>query len=145
MDIISKIKKSVVAATKLPFYYDTPQTLNIRLDNARFPCAMLNIVESGAVADTNGVLHERLTINMLFVNLCELDFDGEDIERSTIDELKRYGLGWAASLYRSRDLRVVSLNGTSRYYATNDAICAAFGVNITIEEIDGFSACDLPE
>ena len=34
------------------------------------------------------------------------------------------------------ELRCVSLNGTSRYYATDDAIYSAFGVNVTIEEIN---------
>ena len=66
MSVIDKIKNSVEQATGLTFYYDTPQTLNVRLDRAQYPCAMLHILESGAVIDANGILRERLTIEMLF-------------------------------------------------------------------------------
>ena len=144
MSIIDKIKASITGATGLPFYYDTPQTLNIRLDNAQYPCAMLNILQSGAVMDTNGILRERLTIEMLFATTSHLDFDGVDVENNELDPLKRLAFRWLLWLYRSHDLRVVSINGTSRYYATNDIIYSAYGVNVTIEEIKGVTACDFP-
>ena len=142
MSIIEKIKNSVTGATELPFYYDTPQTLNERLDNAKYPCAMLNIVESGAVMDTNGVLHERLTIEMLFVTQSRFDFDGLAVENCELDAMKMHAFKWLLSVYRSHDLRLNSINYTRRYYATDDAINSAYGVNITIEEVAGVSKCD---
>ena len=145
MSIIEKIKNSVVEATKLPFYYDTPQTLNVRLDMAKFPCAMLHILQSGAVADENGIIRERLTIEMLFATTSRLDFDGRDVEDNEIDALKKYAFAWLFVLMRSHDLRLVTNNGTNRYYATDDAIYSAYGVNVTIEETQGFTKCDLPE
>ena len=148
MSIIEKIKQSVVGATGLPFLYDTPQTLNERLDkleSTQFPCAMLHIVQSGAVQDQNGILRERLTIEILFATLSRLDFDGLQVENNELDVMKRHAFVWLQALMRSRDLRLVANNGTQRYYATDDAIISAYGVNVTIDEIKGFSPCDVPE
>lgn len=145
MSIIEKIKNSITAATGLPFYYDTPQTLNIRLDRAQYPCAMLNILQSGAVTDANGILRERLTIEILFATTSHLDFDGTDVEANEIDGLKKHAFTWLIKLLRSHDLRLVSVNGTNRYYATEDAIYSAFGVNVTLDEAQGFSACNIKE
>lgn len=141
--IIDKIKDSVTEATGLPFYYDTPQTLNIRLDRATFPCAMLHILQSGAVVDTNGILRERLTIEMLFATTSTLDFDGADVERNELNDLKIKAFQWLLNLYRSRELRLVSINQTNRYYATDDAIYSAYGVQVTIDEVQGVSKCDI--
>lgn len=143
MSVIEKIKESVTMATGLPFYYDTPQTLNVRLDTAEYPCAMLHILQSGTVTDTNGILHERLTIEMLFADQSRLDFDGEQVEAYELDALKRLAFKWVLHLYRSRALRLLSINGTNRYYATDDAIYSAFGVQVTIDEAEGVSPCDL--
>lgn len=143
MSVIEKIKSTIGAATGLPFYYDTPQTLNVRLDTAQYPCAMLHILESGAVVDTNGVLRERLTIEMLFATTSRLDFDGTEVESEELQRMKVYAFQWLIALYRSRELRLVSINGTNRYYATDDAIYSAYGVQVTIDEAQGFSKCDL--
>ena len=143
MSIIDKIKKSIEDATGLTFYYDTPQTLNVRLDRATYPCAMLHILQSGAVTDANGVLRERLTIEVLFATTSHLDFDGVNVEANEIDGLKKQAFKWLIKLLRSHDLRLVSINGTNRYYATEDAIYSAFGVNVTLDEAQGFSKCDI--
>lgn len=142
MSIIDKIKASIVAATGLPFYYDTPQTLNVRLDRATYPCAMLHILQTNALQDVNGIIRERLTIEMLFATTSNLDFDGEDVERNELDGMKRFAFQWLLALYRSRDLRLVTINSTNRYYATDDAIYSAYGVQVTIEETEGVSKCD---
>lgn len=142
MTIIDKIEASVVTATRLPFHYDTAQTLNVTLDTATFPCAMLHIVESGAIMSDNGIVRERLTIEVLFAQKSSLDFDGLTVERNELDEMKLKAFTWLASLFRSRDLKLVSMNGTSRYYASDDAIYSAYGVNITIDEIEGVSSCE---
>lgn len=146
MSIIEKIQNSITVTTGLPFYYDTPQTLNVRLDRATYPCAMLHILEQNAVHDENGILRERLTIEMLFAVNSNLDFDGIDVERNELDALKRFAFQWLIGLYKSHDLHLQSVNGTNRYYATDDAIYSAYGVNVTLEEIAGISKCDfVPE
>ena len=143
MSVIEKIKNSITAATGLPFYYDTPQTLNVRLDRATFPCAMLHILQTGTAVDTNGIIRERLTIEMLFTTVSNLDFDGTDVEKNELDALKKKACAWLIGLHRSHELRLITINGTSRYYATDDVIYSAFGVNVTIEEVQGFSSCDI--
>lgn len=143
MSIIGKIKQSITAATGLPFYYDTPQTLNIRLDNAIYPCAMMHIIQSGAVVAENGIVRERLTIEVLFATTSHLDFDGLEVENNELDVMKLKAFTWLLALYRSHDLHLSSINGTSRYYATDDAIYSAYGVNVTIEEVAGVSKCTI--
>ena len=143
MSIIKKIKQSVESATGLPFYYDTPQMLNVRLDRATYPCAMLHIVTSGALADDNGIMCERLNMEVLFTTTSSLDFDGVDVENNELDKMKEYAFKWLLSLISTRTgLRLVAINGTNRYYATDDAIYSAYGVNVTLEEIQGVTACD---
>lgn len=143
MSIIDKIKDSITAATGLPFYYDTPQTLNVRLDRAQFPCAMLHILQSGTAYSENGIIRERLTIEMLFVQQSRLDFDGTDVEKDELNAMKIKAFQWLLYLTRSRDLSLVTVNNTNRYYATDDAIYSAYGVNITIEEVQGVSKCTI--
>ena len=150
MSIIQKLKDSVEGATGLPFYYDTPQTLNLRLERGTFPAAMLHILQSNALQDTNGILRERLTIEVLFTTTSNqnaadaLDFDGAWVEEHELDVMKHQAFKWLLSLFRSRTLRLVTLNGTNRYYATDDAIYSAYGANVTLEEIQGVTACDFP-
>lgn len=149
MSIIEKIEESIKSATGLPFYYDTPETLNQRMSGASakrpwvFPCAMLNILNSGAVQDQNGILRERLTVEVLFATKSNLDFDGVQVEACEIDKMKERAFTWLLALMRSRVLRLASINNTNRYYATDDAIYSAYGVNVTIDEVQGFSPCNL--
>lgn len=141
MSIIDKIKNSVEGATEMSFHYDTPQTLNQTLEKATFPCAMMNILQAGAVTDANGIMRERLTIEMLFASLSSLDFDGVTVEREELDAMKKAAFKWVQSLLRSRDIRLISNNGSNRYYATDDMIFSAYGINVTIEEIEGVAPC----
>lgn len=146
MTIIGKIKETVEAATGLCFFYDTPQTLNLRLDNAPFPCALMHIVESGAFADDNGVIRERLTVEVLFASKSRLDFDGLQVEESELDAMRNAAFEWLLYLRmhaHKKGLRFVSNNSTNRYYSTYDAIFSAYGVNVTLEDMDGVSKCAL--
>lgn len=137
MSIIEKIKHSVECATGLRFYYDSPETLNVRVDNLTLPCAMLDVVESGAVFDENGVVRERLNIQVLFADKTQLDYDGIENESEHLDWLKRKAFQWLLGLRRSDDLRLVGVGNTQRYYATQDAIVTAYGVQVNIEEMEG--------
>lgn len=137
MTIIDKIKLSVEQATGLPFIYDTPQTLNVRLDNMKLPCAMMQVVESGAVADENGLIRERLTAMVLFADRTDLDFDGIQNEAEHLDAMKKQAFRWLLALRRSDKLILVDTGSTARYYASDDAILTAFGVTVTIEEVEG--------
>lgn len=143
MSVTKKIGDSVTAATGLPFYYDTPQTLNIRLDTATFPCAMMNILQSGTIVENNTIIKERLNIEVIFAQKSRLDFDGMQVEKFELDAMKEKAFEWLLLLFRSHDLKLVSLNGTQRYYATEDVIYSAYGVNVTIDERQGVSICNL--
>lgn len=154
MTIIEKIAASVHEALDtrgrdgkvievFPFYYETPETMNIRLDNAQYPCAYLYVVNSGTAIDENGIIREALTCQVVFTSTTVLDFDGLENER-IIDVLKRAAFCWLQVLRRSSELRLRSIENTTRYYATHDAILTGFSVTVRIEEVEGISICDLP-
>lgn len=145
MTIIDKLKATIHRALgeQFPFYYDTPNTLNLRLDNARFPCAFLHVIESGAVRNEVGILREQLTCQVLFTSPSSLDFDGIENER-IINGLKHDAFVWLQVLNRNNVLTLDSIEGTTRLYATEDAILTAFGVTIRVTEIEGVSPCDVP-
>ena len=140
MTIIDKIKNSVESVTGMQFVYESPQTINTRLDNMPMPCAFMNIIDQGVAIDDNGIIREQMTIQVMFCDLCELDFDGIDAEK-ILDRLKKIALSWEANAMSSTASKVKEITGPTRYYADNDAIVCAFSVSLQIEEIDGVSKC----
>ena len=142
MTIIDKIKNSVESVTGMQFVYESPQTINTRLDNMPMPCAFMNIIDQGVAIDDNGIIREQMTIQIMFCDLCELDFDGIDAEK-ILDRLKKTAFFWLAKSMSSTEFKIKAILGTNRYYADNDAIVCAFSVSLQIEEIDGVSKCTL--
>ena len=140
MTIIDKIKSSVETITGMQFIYESPQTINTRLDNMPMPCAFMNIIDQGVAIDDNGIIREQMTIQVMFCDLCELDFDGIDAEK-ILDRLKKTAFFWLAKSMSSTEFKIKAILGTNRYYADNDAIVCAFSVSLQIEEIDGISKC----
>lgn len=142
MTIIEKLKNSIESATGLQFHYDDRDTLNEILDNAEFPCVVSHLVEQGAIADTIGVYHERLTMEVWFEDLSDVDIDGLGNEE-IIDRMKRAALKWLTAFRTNEDLRLVSINSTSRHYIERDVMTTGYAVTFTIEEVDGIGSCDL--
>ena len=142
MTIIDKIKNSVENVTGMQFIYESPQTINTRLDNMPMPCAFMNVIDQGVAIDDNGIIRELMTIQVMFCDLCELDFDGIDAEK-ILDRLKKIAFSWVANAMSSTKFKVKEILGTNRYYADNDAIVCAFSVSLQIEEIDGVSKCTM--
>lgn len=140
MTIIEKIKNSIEGAVSIPFYYHAGGELNNILDGAEFPCAYAFLLESGTIADVNGLYHERISLAVFFCDLTEFDFDSFDNER-IIDECKQRAFTWLSSLRMSDDLSVVSVTSTSRVYDQFDAVVTGYGVQVTIEEEEGFGIC----
>ena len=140
MTIIDKIKLSVESVTGMQFIYESPQTINTRLDNMPMPCAFMNIIDQGVAIDDNGIIREQMTIQVMFCDLCDLDFDGIDAEK-ILDRLKKTAFFWLAKSMSSTEFKIKTILGTNRYYADNDAIVCAFSVSLQIEEIDGISKC----
>ena len=100
----------------------------------------MNIIDQGVAIDDNGIIREQMTIQVMFCDLCELDFDGIDAEK-ILDRLKKIAFSWVANAMSSTEFKVKEILGTNRYYADNDAIVCAFSVSLQIEEIDGVSKC----
>lgn len=146
MTIIDKLKHSIEQNTGLTFYYDDRDNLNEILDDAVFPCVVSHLVEQGAIVDALGVYHERLTMEVAFEDLPADDLDGIENERQ-IDGMKRSALKWLTAFRQDENLKLESINSTSRHYMMRpdnyDVISTGFAVVVTFSEVDGISECDL--
>lgn len=143
MNVIRKIKESVENAVNIPFYYATAEGLNIELDDADYPCAFAAVAEQGTTTDTNGIIHEQLTLVVTFADLSEFDFDALENE-DIIDQCKKRAFAWLTKLKQSDTLQLDSVNNTTRDYLREDVCLNGYSLNITLTEMAGIGACDLP-
>lgn len=143
MSIIDKLKASVETSTGLPFVYGAQGDINRALDVTDMPCVFAYLADQSAVTDENGIIRERMTMLLFFCDLTQFDFESLENER-ILDNCKKRAFKWLASMRIPDTLRLVSVNGTSRVYEEFDAIVTAFAVNVTFDEVDGISRCDLP-
>lgn len=146
--IIEKIKESVEAVIgKNRFHYNDGNGLNIVLDDANYPCAFAQLIETGALEDTLGQYHERVSVGVFFADVADVDLEPMPNEQ-ILTECKQRALTWLATLRNSDDLNLVSVNGTDRVYIKtdgNDVRLTAFVVNVTLEEVRGFGICDVKD
>lgn len=143
MSIIEKLKANVEAITGMPFVYGAQGDVNRAMDGATLPCVFAYLLENGQLVDENGILRERLTMVLFFVNKTAFDFESIENE-SIIDEMKRKAMVWYAANRIPDTLRFVSLNGTMRIYDELDAIVTGYALNVTFEEMAGVGRCDIP-
>lgn len=145
MTFIEKIETSITTLTGLPFCYGSKADINYMMDNATIPAAIMYLIGSGGIVESNGTLRERLQVEILFANLCEYDDTGKNYE-TVCDGMKKKALEWLTRLMLKQDsnLRLRSIDGSGREYIQFDAILAGYKVKVTLEEIEGYSRCDLP-
>lgn len=145
MTIIEKIKRSVEAATGLPFLYHAAGEINELIARAgELPVAFAFLLDNGTIEDVNGMYHERVTFAVMFADKTEFDFNALENEQ-IIDRMKIKAYRWLQSLRTSNELNVIAINSTQRLYDTTTDILTGYAVNITIEEMSGVSACDFLE
>lgn len=145
MTIIEKIKRSVEAATGLPFLYHAAGEINELIARAgELPVAFAFLLDNGTIEDVNGMYHERVTFAVMFADKTEFDFNALENEQ-IIDQMKIKAYRWLQSLRTSNDLNVIAINSTQRLYDTTTDILTGYAVNITIEEMSGVGACDFLE
>ena len=145
-DTIAAIETEKGSKKKMPFVYADEDMQNIQFDMIEPPLVACTPIESAAVEDSGGTIHERLTLAIWFADrMCQNtagDWDARANEQ-IIDACKRRAFRWAVSMSPAKDLRLVSLNGSMRAYLERDAYLTGYMLNVTIEETDGVSRCDL--
>lgn len=145
MTIIEKIKRSVEAATGLPFLYHAAGEINELIARAEsLPVAFAFLLDSGTIDDVNGRYRERVTLAVMFADKSQFDFNAIENEQ-IIDRMKVKAYKWLQSLRLSNDLNIVSINQTQRLYDATTDILTGFSVNVTIEDYAGYGECELPE
>lgn len=145
MTIIEKIKRSVEAATGLPFLYHAAGEINeLIARTGELPVVFAFLLDNGTIEDVNGMYHERVTFAVMFADKTEFDFNALENEQ-IIDRMKIKAYRWLQSLRTSNELNVIAINSTQRLYDTTIDILTGYAVNITIEEMSGVGACDFLE
>lgn len=143
MNVIEKLKKSITEAVGIPFFYGSGGEINRVLDRAPLPCAFAYLLESNTATDTNGIMRERLTFAVFFVNKTTFDFEAIENE-SVIDGCKRMAFSWFLKLNRGGEFQNNVINNTLRVYdEIADATVTGYALNVTIEEVEGVSACNI--
>lgn len=142
MTIPDKIKQSVKAATGLKCYYQSEEELNRIFDNADFPCAFFVLLRGQQLNTDNGNYRERLQVAMFFADTTDFDATAEANER-IIDKQKRHAYKWLYSLQTDKTFRLVSVNSSERVYSEYDVMVTGYAINVTIEELQGVTACEL--
>lgn len=141
MNLIEKLAESVKRTTGLDMYYQSLEELNRIMDTADMPCAYAFLVESAGLTMENGRVRERVTIEICFTDLTEYDFNSwgnEDI----IDTCKQNAIKFLLGMQNDPNFALISVNGSDRVYEKRyDNPMTAFCVNVTIEELIGYSNC----
>ena len=141
MTIIDALKNSVETITGLPFIYGSLESVNRQIGDTELPCAYAYLLNTTPVEDVNGILHERMTLAVFFVNKTE--FAADDIANEVIiDKMKRTAFRWWIGA-RSEwvDIRPIAFNEGQRVYQQFDDVVTGYAANVTIEEIAGVSIC----
>lgn len=142
MTIIEKIKQSVEGTTGMTFLYHAQGEINELIARAEnLPIAFALLLDSGTVEDTNGMFHERVTFAVIFADKTQFDFNALENEE-IIDRMKVRAFRWLQSLRLSDDLQLVSINSTQRLYDTTTDILTGYAVNVTLQEVKGYGACN---
>lgn len=145
--IIDKIKASLEPLVGAGhFYYNDGDGLNIDLDNANYPCAFAQLIETGTITDTFGTYHERVTLGIYFAaNVSDIELNPLKNEQ-ILTELKKTAFVWLASLRRDDNFTSTEVVGTDRVYIKSDRYdvrLTAYVVNVTFEEAQGWGECDI--
>lgn len=144
--IIDKLKESLESVIgDGRFFYNDGEGLNIDLDSANFPCAFAQLTETGALQDSLGQFHERISIGLFFADIADIEMEPMSNER-ILTQLKSSALTWLSSMTNNDALRLVEVRSTDRVYIKNsdfDVRVTAYVVNVTLEEIQGFGKCPI--
>lgn len=155
MTIIDKLAETIKALPldpdcthkHLPFVYADEDIQNIVFDDIQPPFVACIPIQSGIVQDDNGILRERVTMALWFADLMDAgtagDYDAVANER-IIHKCKVNALRWGAMMSIPQSgLKLVSINGSIRAYLKNDAYLTGYMLNVTLEDMDGISRCNL--
>ena len=145
MSIIDKIKESV-EALGIAFKYGSGDDINDVISGHDFDggrlCYCTLITTGTATLDVSGRWHDQVQVGLFVVDKTDFDpctFENEDI----IDDCKKDVFRWLLSIRTSPTLKMLSVNNSQRVYDEFDDIVTGYGVQVTLEEKQGFGACDI--
>ena len=142
MTIVDKITNSLKAVhgDGFPVYYHDEPTLNLMTSQMEFPCALLQLLTTGRAVREGGMVKERVSAAVFFVEPSKFDFNAEENE-TVIDRCKQRAFAWLASLTSSSDVELLDVTRTSRVYDRYDDILTGFGVLAELQELQGWTPC----
>ena len=145
MSIIDKIKESV-EALGLAFEYGSLDNINELVSSHDFDggrlCYCTLITTGTATQDAGGVWHDSVQVGLFVVDKTEYDpcsLENENIITGCKNDVYR----WLLSVRNGCKIKVQTVTGSQRVYDEFDDIVTGYGVQVTVEEKDGFGPCDL--
>lgn len=147
VSIIEELQRTIESYTSMRFFYGTLEALNVEITRQQDAnivwCVRLS---EGTIEEDGGQLRERLPVALFFCRPSE-QYDIDSIEaEQVLQNCRADAFGWLTRMRRDeRALRIVSLNGTSRAYNETDDFLLAYVLNVTLEEVEGYTKCDLPQ
>jgi len=100
MRVDEKIKKIVESIEGLSYEFNDWTRANVELDNAPLPTCLYLLPVSGQLLNKNGNFRDQPNALIAFLDLAELDFDGEDNE-PTVERMKEYAKAFIIAVDKS--------------------------------------------
>ena len=144
MNILQHIKESVEAAGCVFLYNAEGEMNDIVARTSAFayepPVVLCYLLKNGTTEQVGGSWCERVNVGLFFSKIAGYDFDSLQNEE-LLELCKRYAERWLQSLISSPVLRLISVNNTERVYNTTTDILTAYGLNVTLQELQGVTPC----
>lgn len=138
MTIFSKIKQSIQRALGEDYsvYYMDDPLANLETGRMEFPCAIVNLIDSGNVVQEAGQVKERVSAAVVFSRLTQFDMDAEENEE-ILQSCKDDAFAWLLSLGSDPTLQLDSMTRTARYYDRYDDLVTGYALLAELHELEG--------
>lgn len=134
--IAEEIRDTIGQITDIKdFFYESPGVTNIRLDRAKFPCAVLYCIDRIRIDTALGYQRESADCNIFFLEKADtMDFDGWK-NQSKIDRMKALAMKFYATLTARGNLTVDGTEITLQsVYDKGDVLTTGISFQFTTTE-----------
>lgn len=140
MNIVEKIKASIIRYCDIEVIYDDATIVNIRADNINTITAIIYLLKSAQQSNLNGQIVESADIAVFFIQPTTFDFGGIENER-LIQDCRQLCNKWLKGLRTDYHLNATNPTATQRVYDEFDQVVTGFAVNLSVTEMYGFNFC----
>ncbi len=140
MNIIEKIKASIMYHCDVPVVYDDVSVVNIKADEITDVTAIVYLLKMAQQNSLNGQIPESANVAVFFVKPTTFDFNGIENEK-LIQDCRQVCNKWLKGLRTDYHLSAKAPTETTRTYGEFDQILTGFAVKLEVTENYGFNLC----